>query len=168
MSEALTADQVVMNAWNRNKQVNASLLGALTAEKLDLRDPAGGWTIGQHLCDLVDFRRGWMETIAPEHAEKVAYLHQVLEDRGFDVSTHDVQEIQQILQQADQVSEQAVQEKLDQNSGFEKVYESHPLMFLQHAMVHDAHHRGQILMVLRMNGVAWTESDGPMWAPWRE
>jgi hypothetical protein len=34
--------------------------------------------------------------------------------------------------------------------------------------VHDAHHRAQVLMVLRLAGHRWEEADGPMWAPWRE
>lgn len=164
----MNTDQVVLESFSRNARVNRSLLGALTSEHLDLRDPAGGWTIGQHLCDMIDFRRSWMETIAPEQAEKVTYLHQVLENNDFAPRTKDLQEIQQILDQADAQSLEAVQQKLSSNTGFEKVYETHPLMFLQHALVHDAHHRGQILMVLRMNGTPWAESDGPMWAPWRE
>ncbi|GEM47996.1 DinB family protein [Deinococcus cellulosilyticus] len=164
----MNAEQVVLESFSRNARVNRSLLGALTSEHLNLRDPAGGWTIGQHLCDMIDFRRGWMETIAPEQTEKVTYLHTMLDERTFGPRTQNLQEIQQILDQADQVAVEAVQEKLSADAGFQKVYESHPLMFLQHALVHDAHHRGQILMVLRMNGVPWTESDGPMWAPWRE
>lgn len=39
--------------------------------------------------------------------------------------------------------------------------------FLIRMMVHDAHHRGQVLLALKTSGYALPDED-PMWIPWKE
>ena len=53
----------------------------------------------------------------------------------------------------------------------EGAYQSNPAHFLQHTIVHDSHHRGQIMALLRMNGRSqeqMEEIEEATWPIWRE
>ncbi|MFA5569556.1 MAG: DinB family protein [Trueperaceae bacterium] len=50
-------------------------------------------------------------------------------------------------------------------------YESHPAQLLQHCIVHDSHHRGHILALLRQAGRRADVREGlegSTWSVWRE
>lgn len=60
---------------------------------------------------------------------------------------------------------------LNENRLFEGAYKSHPAHFLQHIIVHDAHHRGQIFSLLRQGGWAREQLgtlDDATWPIWNE
>jgi uncharacterized damage-inducible protein DinB len=53
---------------------------------------------------------------------------------------------------------------------FEHVYRSHPAHFLIHTIVHDAHHRGAVLGLLRAGGRSverMGELDDATWPVWK-
>ena len=68
-----------------------------------------------------------------------------------------------------------MQAALDEGRSFpdpwhEGTYQSSPAHFLQHTIVHDSHHRGQIMALLRAGGHTPEEMDAldQHWAIWRE
>ncbi len=46
----------------------------------------------------------------------------------------------------------------------ETIHKKHPLNFLCYLVAHDSHHRGQMLLALKQNGVKLT--DELRWGPW--
>ena len=163
---------VLAESFARNGRVNAALLASLTEADLDLWDNAGGWTVGQHLGHLAGFRKGWLSEISPPHAEPLHYIISISRATGaFVLSTHDLSEIAATFSAGDAAALSAVQQALAQGYSFAGTYESHPAHFLQHILVHDAHHRGQIMTLLRRGGRSkeqMDELDDVTWPVWRE
>jgi uncharacterized damage-inducible protein DinB len=163
---------VLAESFARNGRVNAALLAHLTEPDLDLWDQSGGWTVGQHLGHLAGFRKGWLSEISPRHAEELRYIVSASQATGaFWLSTRDLSEIAAAFTAGDAAALGAVQDALATGRSFEGVYESHPAHFLQHILVHDAHHRGQVMTLLRRGGRSkeqMDELDDVTWTVWKE
>lgn len=139
----------------RNTAVNRALLDAINDEDLTLQSCGGGWSVGEHLRHLVNFRQGWVSELSPEFAPQLD---------GLDTKT--VQDIAQALEKGEVAALAAVWEQVQQGSSFQGAYGSHPGLMLTHIAIHDSHHRGQILATLREFG--HTVDDNPIWKPWNE
>ena len=63
--------KIVFESFDRNARVTRALLDTLTMEDLNHSDGVGGFSVGQHLADIVEFRPGWLSRVSPEHAAKV-------------------------------------------------------------------------------------------------
>lgn len=160
---------LVLDAFARNGEVNAALLAALQDADLHVPDTRGGWTVGQHLGHLAEFRHGWLSFIAPAHAVGIPSVVDGNEDAPRLTATT-VAELAEAFRVGDAAAEAAVRERLDRHQSFERVYGSHPTAFLVHTVVHDAHHRGQVLALLRAAGRerAWLDAmDDATWSVWR-
>ena len=160
---------LLFDAFDRNAEVNAALLAALTDADLQVPDGRGGWTVGKHLGHLAEFRSGWLSYIAPAHAEGIP---SVIEggETDFVLTVSTVAELAEAFRAGDAAARAAVLESLDAGRSFERVYTSHPAAFLLHTVVHDAHHRGQVLASLRAAGrtQAWLDAvDDATWSVWR-
>jgi len=163
------AREHLFESWSRNARVNESLLDHLTPDLMTLRPPEGGWTVAQHLVHLIGFRKGWLSYVSPRHQEDLSFLFSGDEEGEFEPTTLDSAVMKEAFRAGDAAVLAAVQEAVAAGGSFGvKVYVDDPRAFMQHALVHDAHHRAQILMTLRLAGHPWREADGPMWAPWRE
>jgi uncharacterized damage-inducible protein DinB len=157
------------DAFDRNAEVNAALLAALTDADLQVPDGRGGWTVGKHLGHIADFRYDWLRHIAPAHAEGIP---EVIEEDGddFRLTATTTGALHEAFEGGDAAARAAVREHLAAGTSFERVYTSHPTAFLVHAVVHDAHHRGQVLASLRAAGrpQAWLDAvDDATWSIWR-
>ena len=160
----------LFQAFERNGRVNTAMLAALSDEDLNLA-PGGGWSIGKHLCHLVGFRRGWLTHISPLHAEALQPAIEYVGEDDFKPTLHTVQEIAAGFREGDAAALAAVRAAQAEGRSFERVYESNPVNYLVHAVVHDAHHRGQIMSMLRQSGRTIEEMDsleGQTWPIWRE
>ncbi|GGK31983.1 damage-inducible protein DinB [Deinococcus malanensis] len=161
---------LILSTFRRNARVNAVLLATVTAADLDLGDGRGGWSVGQHLGHLAGFRAGWLSHISPAHASGLPEVVAGTEER-FWLTTRDVAQLADALDRGDEAALNAVQAALTEKRGFDGVYTSHPAQFLIHTLVHDSHHRGQIMSLLRQGGRAPIEMDildRQTWAIWRE
>lgn len=159
---------LLLESFKRNARVNQFLLGQLTPEDLALSDGRGGWTLGHHLEHLANFRLGWLSAMSPAHAEGLSQLNSGDEQR-------DLQGLGQALIAGDEAALTAVKAHLESGEPFadpwnEGTYASNPAHFLQHTIVHDSHHRGQIMALLRLNGHSKEQMDQleEHWAIWRE
>ena len=157
------------DAFDRNGEVNAALLDALGDADLSVPDGRGGWSVGQHLGHLAEFRYGWLRHIAPAHAEGIPSVVDGGET-DFVLTATTVGELAEAFRIGDAAAKRAVREQLAEDRPFERVYRSHPTAFLLHTVVHDAHHRGQVLAALRAAGRsrAWLDAvDDATWSVWR-
>ena len=170
----MTDLSLLLESFRRNGRVNQTLLDALTPADLDLSDGKGGWTLGKHLGHLADFRPGWLSLISPEHA---AHLPRATSGdwQHFDLAERDPAKLADAFRLGDEAAVRAVQSALDEDRTFpdpyaEGTYQSNPAHFLQHIIVHDSHHRGQIMALLRQGGRTPEQMnvlDGH-WGIWRE
>ncbi len=163
------ADPLLL-AFERNSRVNAAVLAAISDDDLTFAT-GGGWSIGKHLCHLASFRKGWLYVISPARAEALRPLIEFVGEEDFNPLATTVEEIAEGFREGDAAALAAVQEALAEGRAFEEVYQSNPVNFLVHAVVHDAHHRGQVVSLLRQNGRTFDEMealDQATWPIWRE
>ena len=161
---------LLLESFSRNGQVNDVILSTLTETDLALEDGQGGWNIGQHLGHLAEFRYGWLNFISPQHAEAIPSVAEG-DQQNFHLTTQNLDDIKQAFVAGDKAALEAVTRALNENRSFEGAYKSHPAHFLQHIIVHDSHHRGQVMSLLRRGG--WTREqlgtlDDATWTIWNE
>ena len=160
--------QLIFEAFDRNARVTRALLATLSMEDLDHSDGVGGYSVGQHLADIVDFRPGWLSRVSPAHAETVP---DVTGDTPNWLTIGSIAELQAAFDAGDEAIKEAVLSAVRAGRSFEKAYRSHPAQFMVHTIVHDSHHRGQILALLRQAGRpadVRQELEDSTWAIWRE
>lgn len=165
------------DSFRRNARVNTVLLDALKPEEYDLSDGQGGQTIAQILRHMAGFRVGWLWNLSRAHAAPL--LDPTRQDADGDPlwrwQDSPPNELGAAFTAGDEAALQAVQAALAEGRAFddpwkEGAYASNPAHFLQHTIVHDSHHRGQIMTLLRRGGRTAEEMDAldEHWAIWRE
>lgn len=169
----MTNLDLLLESFARNARVNEFLLGHLTDADLPLSDGHGSMTVGQHLSHIAGFRGGWLVAMAPEHATATTAL--AGEKPIWEWQTSDLSELREMFIAGDKAALEAIEAHLQSGKPFadpwkEGTYQSHPAHFLQHIIVHDSHHRGQIMSLLRINGRSKEQMDelDAHWAIWRE
>lgn len=159
-------DTLVLESFARNGRVNAALLDHLSDADLTISDGKGGMSVVEQLAHMAGFRKDWLSEISPTHAEMLD-----VELENDMLTIRDLSELRQALSEGDAAVLAAAEEALSENRQFEGAYESNPAHFLQHALVHDAHHRGQIMTLLRQGGHSaeqMTALNRATWPIWRE
>ena len=168
---------LTLESFRRNARVNQFLLEALTPEDFALSDGQGGWTIERHLRHMAGFRVGWLWNLSRDHA--MPLLDETQKDEDGDPmwrwQNSPPTELGAAFTAGDEAALTAVQAHLTSGEPFndawnEGAYRSHPAHFLQHIIVHDSHHRGQVLSLLRLGGHSKEDMDrlDDHWAIWRE
>jgi uncharacterized damage-inducible protein DinB len=158
-------DALLVESFARNGRVNDALLSALSAADLVLEDAPEGNGVGELLAHMAGFRLGWLSNISPAHSEGLVKV----EDDA------DLEALQAAFSAGDAAALNAVQNALAEGQALadpwkEGAYQSNPAHFLQHTIVHDSHHRGQIATLLRQSG--WTKErlealEEATWPVWR-
>lgn len=161
---------VLLESFRRNGRVNSAMLDAITDDDLDLSDGQGGWNLGQHIGHIGEFRYGWLTRVSPPHAEGLFDLLDGTSEKFWLIS-RDLGRIREAFDQGDAAALEAVQRAYAEGRGFQHVYESDPAHFLQHIIVHDSHHRGQVMGLLRRGGRSLEQMDAleqATWPIWKE
>ena len=159
---------IVFESFDRNARVNRATLATVTMEDLTYGDGVGGFNIGQHLADIVNFRPDWLKHVSPEHAARVT---DVTDGTETWLKVKSIAELQAAFDEGDAAMRDAVLDAVREGRGFKGVYETHPAHLMQHCIVHDSHHRGQILALLRQAGRSTEERErleSESWPIWRE
>ena len=156
----------VQTAWQANLRVNQTLLEHLTLEMLEARTPGGGFSVAQHLAHIVGVTK-YRGVQLDEGLETLPDLFTLREDlaegdtRAF-VPETDLARIKDVLAQ----TAAAVQDTVARGNTGISPYPSADA-YLIHMLVHDAHHRGQMLLALKTSGYPLPDED-TMWRPWKE
>ena len=149
----------ITDSWNANNAVNNALLEHLTRAMLEARTPGERWTVGQHIAHMVGFYK-WFSVRFDERLKSLPDL----QDREAEenVFVGDLEQIRSVWPQTRDAVLNAVQHAKDKG----KMPHSSLEHFVIHVLVHDAHHRGQILLALKVAGFGM-EDDENIWKPWR-
>lgn len=161
---------LILESFARNGRVNRALLATLEMSDLEHDDGAGGWNIGQLLAEMAEFRYGWLKRVSPDHATSVPSVADGNQST-FWLIAKSIGELQQAFDAGDAAVREAVVRAVKEGRKFEGAYESHPAHFMQHTIVHDSHHRGQIMTLLRQAGRPPAERqrlEEETWPIWRE
>jgi uncharacterized damage-inducible protein DinB len=148
--------------------VDGRTLATLDMQALHHSDGVGGYSVGQHLADIVSFRREKIEAVAPAYAERVPDVIDVTAPTWLAVAS--IEELRAAFDAGDAAMRDAVLEAVEGGRRFEALYVSHPAHLIVHCIVHDAHHRGQILALLRQAGRSADDRnrlEDETWSVWR-
>src|SRR5690606_13764316 len=126
--------QIPLESFARNARVNRVTLATLKPADLTYSDGVGGFNIGQHLADIVNFRPDWLANVSPEHPARTPHI--VGETETWLLPT-DIAAIQTAFDAGDAAMRDAVIDAVRHGRSFEAVYTSHPAHMLQHCIVHD-------------------------------
>lgn len=140
-SERLVADLV--GAWRINERINQFLIENLTDEAWSAKPPGGkGRTIGAIFAHIHDVRHMWMQTVAKD-LPLFAKVNK--EEFGRPQARKALAE-----------SGDAIAQVLERGFGAGRVSGFPPsaAAFFGYMMTHDAHHRGQVVMLARQLGQA--------------
>ncbi len=141
---------LLFDAFDRNAHVNAATLDDLSDELLTFEDETGGFSVGQHLADMVSFRHEWLRRVASGHAARIP--DPIDPDHPTWLRARTATDLKADFDAGDAAMRAAVAEAVADRRAFEGVYVSHPAALLLHCIVHDAHHRGQIAALVRRSG----------------
>jgi uncharacterized damage-inducible protein DinB len=154
--------QSVRDLWHANDQVNNNLLQHLTQEMMSARTPGGGMTVAEHLAEIAGAAEEWIRELGPQYMRETQPLYSI-EDGRFNAFT-DLELFRERLP----ASRDALLEGAEAVPEGEKggVPHRNADAVLLHMIVHDSHHRGQLLLALKTNGFGLPE-EAAMWKPWR-
>ena len=150
---------MVREAWLANNKVNTVILEHLTPEMLSIQTPAGGYTIAQHLADMANAPKYWASKL--ESADINALGNLFDESAEEFIPEMDLERIRQVFQDTTEV----ILKELENDDGSRLVHKSIE-SYMIHMLVHDAHHRGQILITLKIAGHSIPDEDA-VWMPWK-
>ncbi len=158
----MSVSPLVQDAWAVNDGMNRVLLDYLTPEMLMLQTPDGSWSVAGYLAHLAGSKKWWGTQLEEPHKTEVAQLPDLYREAdGNFIVERDRETIKAIF---DATSRTLLETAERAESKGALPYASLDL-YLLHMIVHDAHHRGQILLVLRTAGYAPPDED-TFWGGW--
>jgi uncharacterized damage-inducible protein DinB len=151
----------VKEAWQANLRVNMVLLNHLTPDMLITQTPAGGYTVAQHLAHITGTVKHWGSRMDEAGFGNLPNLYDETNEEDF-IAESNKERIEKVMKQTVEVALEISNTALNKGTLPHTSVEA----YLIHMMVHDAHHRGQILLALKTAGHSLPDEDA-MWGPWR-
>lgn len=150
---------LVKEAWHINDGMNQVLLEHLTPDMLAVQTPDKNWTVAGYLAHMAGSKKWWGTHINKEEVDSLPDLYQ--EAEGKFIVEKSIQKIKAVFDQTSQTLLETAEHANDKGT---LPYASIEL-YLTHMIIHDAHHRGQILLALRTAGHAPPDEDD-FWGGW--
>ena len=132
----------LIETWEINQKMNQLLIEGIKEEYFPDRSVAKGRSVEEQLTHIHNVRLMWIKVAAPELLES-----------------------QKKFEKEENITKQSLVDELKKSSkaitsilesgfatGKVKGFKPHPEAFLGYMIAHEAHHRGQIIMVLKENG----------------
>lgn len=152
---------MLQTAVEANSRVNDVLCAHLTPEMMRAGTPGGGMTVAQHLAHVAGTTKYWLLQLDEGAASPLPVLYDDSREDAF-VAQEDPARAAQVLRGV----WQAVLETATTAQGTGQLSHPSAAQFVLHMLIHDAHHRGQILLALKASGFPLPGEDA-MWGPLR-
>lgn len=140
----------LLAAWRANNAIHHALLDLCPDETFEFK-PGKGKTIRSNFVHIVGIRRAHLESMLKRDSALVPKL---------DWKTANREEIQSALD----ISHDLTAELLRQLDEAKRPSRWTAPLFFAYSVAHEAHHRSQIEIALRLNGAE--PEDGPLYALW--
>jgi uncharacterized damage-inducible protein DinB len=153
----------ISKAWAANNAVNHELLAHLSASRLEVVTPGGGYSVAQHLAHMTECIKSWGMELEASGLKDLPDLYSNYDPSTgmFDAETN-LERIKSVMAQ----TRDATLETVQRATSTGKLPHESVAGFLLHMLVHEAHHRGQILIALKTAGHKLPDEEA-MWLPWR-
>jgi uncharacterized damage-inducible protein DinB len=151
----------LVTAVEAGSRVNDVLCAHLTPETMRAQTPGGGMTVAQHLAHMAGVTREWLSQLDAGAAEPLPVLYDDTREDEF-VAQEDPGRAAEVLRA---VWGTALETAINaQDTG--RLPHPSTAQFVTHMLIHDAHHRGQVLLALKCSGLPLPDEDA-MWGPLR-
>jgi uncharacterized damage-inducible protein DinB len=153
----------ISKAWAANNAVNNELLASLTPTMLEAITPGGGYSVAQHLAHMTECIKSWGMELEASGLKDLPDLYSNYDPSTgmFDAETN-LERIKSVMTQ----TRDAALQTAELATGTGNLPHDSAGAFLLHMLVHEAHHRGQILIALKTAGHKLPDEEA-MWLPWR-
>lgn len=155
----MAISQCVKEAWQINEGMNKILLEFLTPEMLAVQRPSKDWSVAGYLAHLAGSKKWWGTHLNKEEVERLPDLYYKTGETF--TAEKDLGKIKAVFEQTSKTILESAEKATHKG---ELPYPSLDVYLIQQ-MIHDGHHRGQILLTLRTAGYT-PPGDDDFWGGW--
>jgi len=155
----MVISESVKEAWHINEGMNKVLLEYLTPEMLTVQAPSKDWSVAGYLAHLAASKKWWGTHLDELGVGSLPDLFE--ETTGKTIAEKDLARIKDVFEQ----TSQAILETVERAANKGKLPYPSIDVYLIHQMIHDGHHRGQILLALKTAGYTPPDDDD-FWGGW--
>lgn len=152
----MSVSQTVKEAWQANEQVNKVLLEHLTPEMLKAQTPGGGYTVARHIAHMTKTKVYFGSKLN----DTLQQLPSLFVNEKEPTPETNLAQIKDVMRQTSQRILEVADNAQDKGELPQVSIEA----YLIHMMIHDGHHRGQILLALKTAGHPLPDED-LFWQP---
>jgi uncharacterized damage-inducible protein DinB len=149
----------VLEAWHINEGMNKILLEYLTPEMLEVQTPSKDWSVAGYLSHLAASKKWWGSHLNEHKANSLPNLYQKMGDTI--TAEKNLERIKEVYQQTSNTILEIAENASDKGK---LPYPTIDVYLIQQ-MIHDGHHRGQILLLLKSAGFT-APNDDEFWGGW--
>lgn len=132
----------LLETWQINQRIDLYLLEAIAPENLGDIAPSKGRRVGEQFAHIHNVRLMWLKSAAPELLEGLEKIEgEAALEKAY-------------LANGLKASGEAIGKMVERGleTGKIKGFKPHPTAFVGYLISHESHHRGQIILTLKLSG----------------